>query len=285
MDIAKIFSWDYLSVERHNIPADHTQRFYQIPDEWLAVVTPLRGSYQVEGHDSFGRRVTTLVPGEICRIAPGKPVRIGRVPDVDSPFDLAYVRLPTEIFQNHSCEHRHTLAHRVAELHTLRSLDLHTASVLSSLVHAREAGVGDHYAASAARYLADHLVALPSGTPQRSGGLSEKQLSRTTAYMKANLDKKIALDQLAAEAGVSRYHFVRLFAVSTGETPMRYLTQLRISAARHLLVMGDSPISQIGRLCGFTTPDNFARVFRRSIGCTPSQYRSRRRPEGLQEDK
>ncbi|MGP4052087.1 helix-turn-helix domain-containing protein [Streptomyces sp. 2A115] len=93
--------------------------------------------------------------------------------------------------------------------------------------------------------------------------------------MDENLSADITLDQLAKEAHLSRYHFLRRFSATTGKTPMQYLTELRIDAARHLLAVDRERISQVGRRCGFPNPENFARVFRKHVGCSPSQYRQR----------
>ncbi|MEU4743545.1 AraC family transcriptional regulator, partial [Actinosynnema sp. NPDC023658] len=245
----------------------------------FAIITPLRGSCQVEARDGGGRRRVTLVPGEVCRIAPGEPVRIRRLPPGNPPFELACAQLPTTIFQDVARAHP-TSVEEALRPHALKHLDLHLASMVSVLVHARELGAGEDYAVSASRYLANYLLAPRTAEHQGTGGLKLDQLAEVIAYMKENLRENITLDRLAELAAVSRYHFLRRFSESVGETPLQYLIRLRVDAARYQLVADDEPVSQVGKRCGFQSPEHFARVFRKWVGCSPSQYRKRVRREG-----
>lgn len=269
--------WESLTIERLTAPDGGGSLLCQVSDEWFAIITPLRGSCQVEGRDGDGRRRATLVPGEVCRIAPGELVRIRRISPRNPPFELACAQLPTAIFRDAA---RAASTQEALRPHALKHLDLHLASMVSALVHARELGAGEDYAASASRYLANYLLAPWTTEHQGAGGLKLDQLVEVIAYMEENLQENITLDQLAARAGVSRYHFLRRFSESVGETPLQYLIRLRVNAARYQLVADDESISRIGRRCGFQSPENFARVFRKWVGCSPSQYRKRVRQEG-----
>ncbi|MEV8442166.1 AraC family transcriptional regulator [Actinosynnema sp. NPDC051121] len=274
-----ISPWESLTVERRTAPTGGESLLCRVPDEWFAIITPLRGSCQVEARDGDGRRRVTLVPGEVCRIAPGEPVRIRRLPPGNPPFELACAQLPTTIFREAARAHP-TSAEEALRPHALKRLDLHLASMVSALVHARELGAGEDYAVSASRYLANYLLAPWTAEHQGTGGLKLDQLVEVIAYMKENLRENITLDRLAERAAVSRYHFVRRFSESVGETPLQYLIRLRVDAARYQLVADDEPVSQVGRRCGFQSPEHFARVFRKWVGCSPSQYRKRVRQEG-----
>jgi AraC family transcriptional regulator len=267
--------WESLVVERRTAPAGGESLLRQAPDGWFAIITPLRGSCLVEAGD--GRRAT-LVPGEVCRIAPGESVRIRRVPPRNPPFELGSAQLPALVIRD--AARAHPAAAEALRPHALKHLDLHLASMVSVLVHARELGAGEDYAVSAARYLANYLLAPLTTEHQSAEGLRPDQLEEVIAYMKENLKENITLDQLAARAAVSRYHFLRLFSESVGETPLQYLIRLRVNAARYQLAVDDEPIARVGRRCGFPSPENFARVFRRWVGCSPSEYRRRVRQEG-----
>jgi AraC-like DNA-binding protein len=142
-----------------------------------------------------------------------------------------------------------------------------------ALLHARKTGAGERYAMSAAHYLAEYLLHPRRDASPRTGGLSPEQLQTVTTFMSANFSSNITLDQLAKEAGLSRYHFLRRFSAATGKTPLQNLTELRLEAACHLLAVDNDPVSQVGRRCGFPNPEHFARVFRKHVGCAPSQYR------------
>jgi len=77
-------------------------------------------------------------------------------------------------------------------------------------------------------------------------------------------------------SGYCADHFRRLFKKEMGETPLGYLTGLRLARAKRLLERrqsGGLTVRQIAKLCGFDDPYYFSTLFRRSVGCSPSGYR------------
>jgi transcriptional regulator GlxA family with amidase domain len=90
--------------------------------------------------------------------------------------------------------------------------------------------------------------------------------------MEANLGESLTLDDLAGSAGVSRFHFARLFRVSTGSSPMAYLMRLRIGRAKLLLLRGDRSVCDIAAALGFCDQSHFSRTFRRITGQTPREF-------------
>ena len=83
------------------------------------------------------------------------------------------------------------------------------------------------------------------------------------------------LERLAAAASVSKYHFVRTFAATYGETPMRYLTRRRIERAQDLLRSANLTVTEVCMLVGFSSLGSFSARFRELVGESPSQYRAR----------
>ncbi len=80
-----------------------------------------------------------------------------------------------------------------------------------------------------------------------------------------------SLEQLAAEAGLSRYQLVRHFARATGLTPHAYLLQQRLQHARRLMA-GGTPLAEAAITSGFADQSHLTRVFSRSFGMTPGAY-------------
>ncbi|MFJ7073695.1 helix-turn-helix domain-containing protein [Streptomyces sp. NPDC098781] len=151
------------------------------------------------------------------------------------------------------------------------------AAMVKAVVAAHEAGADELYARSAAQFIAAHVLAPHTAGPAKSAGaLSPYQLETVIAHIRENLERPVSLDDLAALVSFSRFHFVRCFKATTGCTPYRYLTELRIDLSRKYLENGDGTIASIGRRCGFSGPEQFSRSFRRVMGCTPSQYRAMR---------
>jgi len=107
---------------------------------------------------------------------------------------------------------------------------------------------------------------------RRVAGLPEG-LRRVVALMRTHLAEPLSLDDLAAEAAMSKYHFCRLFRAHLGSPPHRYLASLRIARAKDLLASDETAVSQIASLVGFNDPGNFAKTFRRNTGLSPSAFR------------
>jgi len=112
------------------------------------------------------------------------------------------------------------------------------------------------------------------------------RVRRVTEYIEQNLDKELRLAELAALVCMSPFHFARLFKVSTGESPHRFVIRQRIARASAFLAQPELSVAEIGRRVGFRTPSHFTTVFRRVSGTTPSSYRTTRvreeqpRPDG-----
>ncbi|MEV5831506.1 helix-turn-helix transcriptional regulator [Spirillospora sp. NPDC052242] len=78
---------------------------------------------------------------------------------------------------------------------------------------------------------------------------------------------------VAARAGYSRHHFVRLFGDVYGETPGRYLARRRIERAQDLLRTANLTVTEICMLVGFTSLGTFCTRFKEQAGMTPTEYR------------
>ncbi|MFI5529404.1 helix-turn-helix domain-containing protein [Kitasatospora sp. NPDC051853] len=88
-----------------------------------------------------------------------------------------------------------------------------------------------------------------------------------------NLHRPLTVDQLAHRAGLSRRTLIRRFHADTGQPPMRWLLDARLSRARELLTSGDLTVEAIARRCGLGTPANFRTLFKTHVGVPPSTYR------------
>src|SRR5262245_62493210 len=83
------------------------------------------------------------------------------------------------------------------------------------------------------------------------------------------------LAALAEAAHVSKYHFVRSFAATYGETPVRYLTRRRIERAQDLLRSANLTVTEICMMVGFSSVGSFSSRFRELVGESPTSYRDR----------
>ena len=81
------------------------------------------------------------------------------------------------------------------------------------------------------------------------------------------------LGDLAAAAGVSRYHFLRSFAATYGKTPSVYLAERRIERAQDLLRATNLTVTEVCMAVGYTSLGSFSSKFRRLVGMSPSSTR------------
>ncbi|GAA1028401.1 AraC family transcriptional regulator [Virgisporangium ochraceum] len=137
-------------------------------------------------------------------------------------------------------------------------------------------GAPDLYADAVAEAMVAHLAYRTGSAAARPGPrLGRRDLDAVTAYMRANLANDLALADLGGLVNLSRYHFLRAFSASTGLTPHRFLTRLRMQAAEALLRGTDHSVLQVALACGYRSAGRFATAFRREYGSSPSAYRRR----------
>ncbi|MDT7847514.1 helix-turn-helix transcriptional regulator [Streptomyces justiciae] len=83
----------------------------------------------------------------------------------------------------------------------------------------------------------------------------------------------LSLDELAASAMVSKYHFLRMFSRVTGVTPGRFLSAVRLQEAKRLLLSTSLTVADIAVQVGYSSQGSFTRRFTESVGLSPTQYR------------
>jgi AraC family transcriptional regulator len=104
------------------------------------------------------------------------------------------------------------------------------------------------------------------------GGLPGGALRRVRDYIDNHIGERISLDELARQAGVSRFHFARQFRLSTGESPMEYLRRVRIEQSKSILQSRASTIAEVAARLGFSDQSHFTRIFGRLVGVSPGSF-------------
>jgi AraC-like DNA-binding protein len=104
---------------------------------------------------------------------------------------------------------------------------------------------------------------------------SETSLNRALQYVSANLNGDLPVDVLAGVAGLSRAHFSRSFANLTGLAPAEYVLQERMKRATKLLTANRQlAVKEIAALVGMPDNNYFSKVFRRTYGVSPTEFRT-----------
>lgn len=145
-----------------------------------------------------------------------------------------------------------------------------------------EEDLGRDAALEAARQLVVFLQR-PGGQAQFSAQLAAQVADRAPlrelqAWIPDHLDEDLTVPALARRACMSDRNFARAFRRETGMTPAAYVENARVERARIALESGDLPVEEIARLAGFGTVETLRRAFRRRVGVSPIDYRTRFRP-------
>jgi AraC family transcriptional regulator len=129
--------------------------------------------------------------------------------------------------------------------------------------------------------LATRLLAAHVGSPATfqpvMGGLSPKVLCRAIERLRSDSDADVSLAALAADAGLSRFHFCRAFKESTGLSPHAWRRQHQLEQALNMLRDTDDSIVSIAAALGYSSQTAFAAAFRKLTGEPPSGWRRRMR--------
>jgi len=154
-------------------------------------------------------------------------------------------------------------------------------SVLSELT--AETSASRVYVETASLMLAARLIQkyCDSGTTTpvdpSAHGLDQIRLRRVLDYIEDNISKDVTLENLAAIAGYSAFHFSRKFTLAMGISPGRYISQRRLENAMAELAARKLPVAEIALNAQFSSQASFTRAFHRVTGTTPKEYQRRRR--------
>jgi transcriptional regulator GlxA family with amidase domain len=142
-----------------------------------------------------------------------------------------------------------------------------------------EEDLGREVALEAARWLVVFLQR-PGGQAQFSAQLAAQAADRAPlrelqAWIPDHLDEDLSVPALARRACMSDRNFARAFRRETGMTPGAYVESARVERARIALETGDLPVEAIALQAGFGTVETLRRAFRRRVGVSPNDYRTR----------
>jgi len=108
-----------------------------------------------------------------------------------------------------------------------------------------------------------------SGSPR----LTDDQLRAAIDYIHDHIGESLELRSISRAAGLSEFHFARLFKAATGDSPFQFVTRTRMERAKQLLRKTRLPIFEIAERVGYQKPSHFSARFRVISGCGPDAYR------------
>jgi AraC family transcriptional regulator len=104
-----------------------------------------------------------------------------------------------------------------------------------------------------------------------------KRLNIALEYMQSNFDRTITLDEVAAAACLSTFHFKRLFKDAFRLPPYQYLKSIRMDKAKELLCREEMSVQEVCKAVGWGDTSSFIRLFKKENFITPHQYKHRSR--------
>lgn len=242
------------------VARDHGRRRSAIGETVVLVCTAGRGWCETPN----GR--WDVEPGDAVLLPAGRPHGYGST--VDEPWTLWWLHVAGDAVDD--------LVELLGAVPPVRALDDPDAA--AALVGEvlrwtdRDLTAASLIAASGAAWHV--LTALVSaGQDSRSGGI----VARAAAHLRATLDQRISIADLAARAHLSPSHFAALFKEQVGYSILHYRTQLRMARARELLDTTDLTVEAIGREVGYQDPFYFTRHFTKVTGMAPRAFRHRHR--------
>jgi AraC family transcriptional regulator len=274
--------WRSLLVRRYADPPT-ADPFATAATPDLLVVLNTRGVCRIGSRRGTRWHEARYRPGIIGITAPERSAVLRLHTESDEPIESLHVHIPSELLARIVDEHWEVDAPRFEMPDALFVDDPLLAYICIALQGAIEAGWGELYAASAAQFMATHILTRHGGLSSASldamakHRLDDRRLRRVIEYMRDHLADAVTLETLSEQAAMSRFHFVRLFKNATGMTPHAFLVRLRMKHAQLQLGTSEDPVGEIAVACGYESPTHFAAAFRRHVGVSPSKYRSFRK--------
>jgi AraC family transcriptional regulator len=267
--------WRSLLLREYEGPCN-AEEFTTLPTPDHLIVLVTGGSCTVEARHQASWHKAHYRVGSIGMNAPGKAATLRW--RGESKHHTLQLHLPSTTVAGAFEELTGRDARFLSMPNDLLSYDALIEITMPALAEAMAEGVPDVYAESAADFLATHLLVRHARLPApRAVSYEDKRLNRVAVYLRENLGAQLSLEQIAKEAGLSRFHLVRLFKRAHGETPFKRLTRLRMEEAERRLRNSRDSVSEIAFACGYENPAHFASAFRRTVGVSPSQYRRKLR--------
>jgi AraC family transcriptional regulator len=245
------------------------------------IVWIVAGEAYTEERELGGALITTHIrPGSLFLTMAGAPYAFKWKRVSSEPLEVVLLLLGMPIFESALQE---LYGERAQEVHFRNASGAEDAQLVALLTCLRDELGQSNASALFVRGMADaiavHLARsyVDVGASQLEGSaLPAYKLRLVTVWMGEHLAEPFNLATLADIAGMSEFHFNRLFKKATGLPPSQYHIRLRLEAARRLLRETATSVVDIANQVGYSNPSHFAQQFRKATGLTPSDYRRQR---------
>ncbi|MBR1548028.1 MAG: AraC family transcriptional regulator [Prevotella sp.] len=228
-----------------------------------------------KGFCEVGGKHYQLTANSYCILPAHKPHAYGT--DNDEPWTIYWIHFKGEhadIYAKGAAEPQQitpAINSRISDRNSIFEEIFATIADGQDSEHLRYASSLLHYYLASMRYVKLFRNADRHGSTTTDHNIIEASIH----YMHENIEKRITLKDLSAYTGYSASHFSMLFKETTGESPLAYLNRIRIETACQWLQQTDLKINQICPKVGFEDPYYFSRLFTKTMGMSPKQYKTR----------
>ena len=238
----------------------------------INVGRPFRVDGRIDGRSVFG----DMHPGAMKLVAAGP--HSTWIWDAGRPIDMLHVSVSDEVLRLGAHELGAARAPEVVT--TVGFVDAHLARLSYALAGEKHSLTGGSLVADAlrieliARLIDGHTSLRGSAPLVTNQRLGMHALRLIDDYIDANLGTDLRIGDLAGLAGMSRFHFARVFRASVGTTPHSYVLERRLERARKLLKTTAVAVRDIAVATGFADQSHLTRLIKRRFGVTPGVLRS-----------
>jgi AraC family transcriptional regulator len=233
---------------------------------------PFRVDGRIDGRPVFGE----MHPGAMKLVAAGP--HSTWIWDAGRPIDMLHVTVSDELLRIGALELQ--VAHPPEVVSTVGFVDAELARLSYALAAERHAPIGGSLVADAlrieliARLIDGHTSVRGAARRITTQRIGERALRLIDDYIESNLGADMRIGDLAALAGMSRFHFARVFRATVGTTPHRYVLERRLARAHNLLRATAVAVRDIAVATGFADQSHLTRLIKRRFGVTPGALRS-----------
>jgi len=262
--------WRGIFLEQHGGMA---AEFHDMAAAEHIVVTQIGRPVEVEWKEQGHYHTLRVLPGESA-ILPAGVVFTNRTNDVGEfisiTLDQKFVHCVVHEALEHGLELKLT---RVVNDPLLNAIALAFRREVQTN-YAGGAAYGDSLGSTLVMHLVRHHATKRLPIAVDRGGLGKRQLRQAIEYIHDHLGENLSLAAVAAQSGLSLFHFARMFKQATGLTPHQYILRARLKHARQLLITTQEPVADVACRVGFYDQSHFTAHFKRAYGLTPRTFRS-----------
>jgi AraC-like DNA-binding protein len=244
---------------------------------WVSMAMVVAGTFQYDGDCRAGRGPELMTPGSLLLGNPGQYFECAHTHGTgDRCISFRYA---PEYFERISAD----LGMRASRTR-FRQLRVPPLAPLAPLVARSCAALlrpADGAWEEMSLDLVEHVLHLAGGgaaAPHQPSRGAVARVTRTVRTIERCPDAAFTLSALARLAGLSPYHFLRIFERVAGVTPHQYVRRARLREAATRLAVDPSKIVEVALACGFGDVSNFNRAFRTEFGVSPRTFRASKLP-------